>query len=88
MNLYVRSNFDNIWRTDWWLCVVNPWLLIASIPFLVVGAFDDSKIAVGLLLINALLLLLKPYRTWVLQQLYLILGGLRSLWTNEEVWNR
>ena len=88
MNLYVRSNFDNIWRTDWWLCVVNPWLLIASIPFLVVGAFDDSKIAAGLLLINTLLLLLKPYRTWVLQQLYLILGALRSLWTNEEVWNR
>lgn len=88
MNLYVRSNFDNIWRTEWWLCVVNPWLLIASILLLVVGTIDDSKIAAGLLLITALLLLLQPSRAWILQQLYLILGALRKLWTKEEVWNR
>jgi cellulose synthase/poly-beta-1,6-N-acetylglucosamine synthase-like glycosyltransferase len=89
MNLYVRSDFDNIWRTEWWLCVVNPWLLLASVALLVVGAIlDGSKIASALLAVNALLLLLRPYRTWVLQQLYLILGAFRNLWTNEEVWNR
>ena len=88
MNLYVRSNFDNIWRTEWWLCVVNPWLLIASIPLLVVGAIADSIIALGLLLITALFSLVQPSRAWILQQLYLILGALRKLWTNEEVWSR
>ena len=88
MNLYVPSDFDNIWRTEWWLCVVNPWLLTASILLFVAGAINDSKIALGLLLINAFLLLLPLSRAWIMQQFYLILGALRMLWTKEEVWNR
>ena len=88
MNLYVRSDFENVWRTEWWLCVVNPWLFIASICLLVVGAIDGSKIASALLLISALFSLVQPSRAWILQQLYLVLGALRNLRTHEEVWNR
>lgn len=89
MNLYVRSSFDAIWRTEWWLCVVNPWLLFGSVLVLAAGAiFYELRVALPSLSMGALMLMWKPYRTWVLQQLYLIIGAVRNQWTNEAIWNR
>jgi cellulose synthase/poly-beta-1,6-N-acetylglucosamine synthase-like glycosyltransferase len=89
MNVYVPSKFDDIWRMEWWLTVANPWLLFASVFSLVGGAmFYQSKISLVLLVIGTLFFCSRPYRGWVLQQLYLVMGALRSLRTNEAVWER
>src|SRR5208337_2416794 len=33
-NVYVRSRFETVWRMEWWLHVVNPWILFAGIILL------------------------------------------------------
>ena len=87
-NVYVRSRFENIWWVEWWFHVINPWLLLASVLLLVGGMLQGSRVASGFLGVGTVLLLWAPYRTWMLQQLYLLLGALRTLWTHEVVWNR
>jgi cellulose synthase/poly-beta-1,6-N-acetylglucosamine synthase-like glycosyltransferase len=88
MHVYVRSKFETVWRMEWWLHVVNPWLLLAAIILLASQAISGSLLASAVLLIGLLSLGLKSFRTWMLQQVYLSLGALRSLWTDEAIWNR
>ena len=83
---YTKS-FERIWGMEWWLHVINPWLLIVCVFLLVVGAFHASLTALILLGIGLMLLVLRVYRTWVLQQLYLIIASVRNLWTREIVWS-
>jgi cellulose synthase/poly-beta-1,6-N-acetylglucosamine synthase-like glycosyltransferase len=88
-NLYVRSKFDIVWRMEFWLHAINPWLLYAAISILVFEAiFSRSLLAFGLLLIAVFSLLFRPFRTWMIQQVYLLLGAVRSLWTSETIWDR
>jgi glycosyltransferase involved in cell wall biosynthesis len=89
VGVYVKSPFDKIWKTEWWLHLVNPWLLVASAVLLAVSAvFQVSITALALLGIGSLLLVLKMYRTWVLQQLYLTIAAVRNLWTKETIWDK
>lgn len=80
--------FEKIWRIEWWLHAVNPWLLVVSATLLVMGAFYGSLTAITLLGIGLALLMLKAYGTWVLQQLYLVIAAIRSLWTREVTWSK
>jgi len=80
--------FEKIWEIEWWLHVVNPWLLIICASLLVISVFYESFIALTLLGIGLMLLVLKVYRTWVLQQLYLVIAAIRNLWTREIAWSR
>jgi len=80
--------FEKIWKVEWWLHVVNPWLLIACVIFLVTAAFYGSPAALILLGIGLTLLVSKAYRTWVLQQLYLVIATVRNLWTREIAWSK
>jgi hypothetical protein len=84
---HVKS-FEKIWRVEWWLHVVNPWLLIASVLLLAMSAFYGSFIALSLLGIGLMLLVLRAYRMWVLQQFYLVIAAVRNLWTREIIWSR
>lgn len=38
--------------------------------------------------IGLLLLVFKPYRTWMVTQLYLAAGALRNLWNKEIAWEK
>ena len=82
------ESFERIWKVEWWLHVVNPWLLIACVILLVTAVFYSSLAALILLGIGLMLLMLKAYRTWVLQQLYLVIAAIRNLWTREIAWSK
>jgi len=82
------KSFERIWEVEWWLHVVNPWLLITCALLLAVGAFYASLVALILLGIGLTLLALMAYRTWVLQQLYLVIATVRNLWTKEIAWSK
>jgi cellulose synthase/poly-beta-1,6-N-acetylglucosamine synthase-like glycosyltransferase len=80
--------FEKVWSMEWWLHVVNPWLLVVCGLLLIVDAFHTSLMALILLGIGLMLLVLRVYRTWVLQQLYLIIAAMRNLWTREIKWSK
>lgn len=82
------KNFERIWKIEWWLHIVNPWLLIACTILLLTGAYHGSITALTLLGAGLILLILKAYRTWLLQQLYLVTAAIRNLWTREITWSR
>jgi len=82
-----NSAFERIWWIEWWLHIVNPWLLVISVILLVLNAIFGSLIA--LIFIGAglaLLLLSNIYKVWILQQVYLIIAIVRSSWMKDIVW--
>jgi len=80
--------FEKVWRMEWWLHVVNPWLLILCTILLIMSMFYGSFTALILLGTGLIFLMLKTYRTWVSQQLYLIIAAVRNLWTLEITWSK
>jgi len=82
------NSFEKIWKIEWWLHVVNPWILTLCTILLIIDAFYGSLTATSLLVVGLMLLILKMYRTWVLQQLYLVIAAVRNLWTKEIAWNK
>jgi len=80
--------FEKVWKVEWWLHVVNSWLLTICTILLLLCAFYGSSIALILMGIGSMLLILKVYRTWVLQQLYLVIAAVRNLWTREIAWSK
>ena len=84
---HVKS-FEKIWRMEWWLHIVNPWLLVASAILLAISTLHASFMAITLLGSGIMSLLLRPYRTWILQQLYLVIASIRNLWTKEVAWSK
>ncbi|MCC6004680.1 MAG: glycosyltransferase [Thermofilum sp.] len=83
-----NKTFEKIWRIEWWLHVVNPWLLAASAILLLTSALQGSLAAATLMGIGLALLPIKTYRTWLLQQLYLIAAALRNVKTKEIAWSK
>ena len=71
-----------------WLHLFNPWLLLVSTLLLLYLAIKGSAPALALLALGALLLVLKPLRTWIITQLYLIIAALRNTWTREIAWRK
>jgi cellulose synthase/poly-beta-1,6-N-acetylglucosamine synthase-like glycosyltransferase len=86
--VYTPTPFEKVWKMEWWLYIVNPWLLLACIILLITGTFYGSLTALILLGMGLTLLVLKVYRIWVLQQLYLVIAAVRNLWTREIVWRK
>jgi len=62
-----------------WLHLVNPWLLTTSTLLLLYLAAKGSATALTLLALGASLLILKPFRTWVTTQTYLVIATLRNV---------
>uniref|UniRef100_A0A7J3SKS2 Glycosyltransferase n=1 Tax=Fervidicoccus fontis TaxID=683846 RepID=A0A7J3SKS2_9CREN len=89
LGIYRRVKlFEKVWRMEWWLHLVNPWLLVVCATLLVTSMFCGSLMALGLLGIGIMLLALRAYGTWVLQQLYLLIAAVKNLWTKEIIWSR
>ena len=66
----------------------NPWLLLVAATILIYKALIGSLTTLTLLVIGTTLLILKPYRTWVATQAYLITASIRNLWTKEITWKK
>jgi glycosyltransferase involved in cell wall biosynthesis len=83
-----NSAFEKIWKIEWWLHIVNPWLLLISVILLVLSAIFGFLIALAFIGAGLALLVLNVYRVWILQQVYLIVAMVRSLWTKDVVWRK
>jgi len=86
--VYVKTSFEKIWKIEQYLHLVNPWILMMSISMLLVAALSGSLISLISMTLGILLLLIKIYRIWILQQLYLVLAAIKSLWTREVMWSK
>lgn len=86
--VYRKTEFDKIWRIESYLHLFNPITLPLATALLLASAFQGSITALTLILLGVILLTLKPYRTWIMNQLYLLIALLRSLKTKEETWTR
>jgi glycosyltransferase involved in cell wall biosynthesis len=82
------KTFEKIWKIEWWLHVVNPWLLITSIILLLISVSCGSLVALIILGAGLMFLTLKTYKAWILQQLYLVIAAVRNLWTKETLWSK
>jgi len=82
------ETFEKIWKIEWWLHVVNPWLLITCIIVLLISVSCGSFAALIILGMGLMFLTLKTYRAWILQQLYLVIAAVRNLWTKETLWSK
>ena len=82
------KQFKKILAIETWLHLANPWTLITATATLITTAIAGSMLASLLLAIGALLLIYKPYRTWITTQLHLALATIRNLWTKELAWSK
>jgi hypothetical protein len=80
--------FKPILLAEAWLHLFNPWLLLAVTVILLYKALMGSLTALTSLTAGAALLILRPYRTWVATQVYLITASIRNLWTKEIAWEK
>jgi len=84
--LYKRTAFEKIWRMEWWLTLVNPWLLFTGAIVQAVLVPEGQLLALLPLILGVAALVYTPYRTWMTQQLYLAVGMLRNLRTRDVTW--
>jgi uncharacterized membrane protein (DUF485 family) len=81
--------FKPVLVAEAWLHLFNPWLLLAAATtILFYKALMGSLTALAVLVAGVVLLILKPYRTWVVTQVYLVIASVRSLWTREIAWEK
>jgi len=88
LGLYRKTIFGKIWKIEAYLHLINPWLLPVMVLLLAISATMESIVAFSLLMLGVLLMFVKPYRTWVLTQLYLIIATIRNIWTKEVAWRK
>ena len=92
-SLLLRSKSPKIFRIilylETFLHIINPLLLVTATIFFTVSVFSQKNIVAMLILIIGLLLLIyKPYRTWVVSQIYLILALLKNFLSKELIWSK
>jgi len=63
-----------------WPILLDPWLLPDAVAALVAAATPP---ALALLAAGAAALAIKPYRTWIAAQLYLMAAAFKNLWNRE-----
>ncbi|MEM4888965.1 MAG: hypothetical protein QXJ64_05965 [Thermosphaera sp.] len=89
LGAHAKSPFNCIWRAEWYLHLVNPWLLVLGLTFLMVGfVIYSSPTALALIGLGLALAALRDYRTWILTQIALIVAAVRNIWTKDIVWSK
>jgi cellulose synthase/poly-beta-1,6-N-acetylglucosamine synthase-like glycosyltransferase len=88
LGIYRKTTFNKIWLIESYLHLANPWLPLIATATLLYKALTGSPTAIALLIAGVALLTLKPYRTWIATQLYLIVASIRNLWTKEIAWEK
>ena len=83
------KEFRVVLAVESFLHLANPFLLLTSTVLLIASAvITHSLTALSILALGAVLLAIKQYRTWVVQQFHLIVAGLRNLWSKEIAWSK
>ena len=83
------KEFRGVLAIESFLHLANPFLLLASTVLLIASALIAySFIALGILTLGVVLLVIKQYRTWIVQQSNLIVASLRNLWSKEIAWSK
>jgi len=86
---HYNSTFKKIILMEFYLHVINPWLLLASIGWLITSVLSVSILAVAILGLGGFALaIFRPAKTWLVNQLLLIAAQLRFLKTKELVWKK
>jgi len=89
LGVYRDMPFNAIWRVEWWLHTINPLLLPSGMLLLLVSVVAyKSLLAASSMLIGFAALVLRPFRTWLLQQLHLMVALVKNLWSKEIIWER
>jgi len=82
------GDFEIIWKMEWYLHIVNPWILACSFMLILLDiVLTYSLFSMTVLALAIPLLALRTFRVWILQQLYLVLGMIRNLWTKNIIWH-
>jgi len=87
-NKRTLKTFKMILRVEIYLHLINPWLLVVTIALLLASALQGSLTALALLLLGLVLLLCRPFRTWIATQLYLAVASLRNPISRELIWEK
>ena len=82
------GEFRKILIAEAFLHVFNQWILLLATAILLYQAIKFSTTAVTLLALGAVLLVYRPYRTWIMTQAYLVVASIRNLWTKEIAWEK
>jgi len=83
------KGFRKILAIETFLHLANPYLLLVSTILLIASTLTTHSLtALGILALGVALLIVKQYRTWIIQQLYLIVASLRNIWTKEIAWSK
>lgn len=80
--------FKVILGVEAFLHIINPWLLIAAIALLIMSLATGNSMALILSIAGVASLIMKQYRTWVVNQFLLIIAILRNTWKKELVWSK
>ena len=81
--------FKWILTIEAFLHLINPFILLAATILLVASiTLTQSILATIITIIGLALLVVKPYRTWIIQQLHLITASLRNLKTKDIAWSK
>jgi len=84
-----NKTFKKILAIEAYLHAINPWILLTAAMLLVTDILLlRSIISLTLLFIGLVSLSIKEYRTWLIQQIYLIIAVMRNIETKEIVWNK
>ncbi|MDW8011314.1 MAG: hypothetical protein RMH84_06970, partial [Sulfolobales archaeon] len=82
------KQFRPVLLAEAYLHAVNPWTLASAVLLLLVAAALGSGVATISLLAGVALLVLRPHRTWVIAQLYLIAGTVKNIKSKELAWTK
>jgi len=84
-----NSTFWGIILMEAYLHTANPWLLLLSLVlFLYSTLMFQSILGLSIIALGIVLLMLKPYRTWILNQILLMVAQIRNLRNKELVWRK
>jgi cellulose synthase/poly-beta-1,6-N-acetylglucosamine synthase-like glycosyltransferase len=85
---HVSSKFDFIWRVEWYLYIVNPWVLVASGGLTLYCAFAMHEMACFAILVGSglALALSNTARSWMFQQAFLVIAAFRNLYSRQVIW--
>lgn len=87
--IYKRTNFEIIWRIEWFLTIINPWFLLISSCLMAYLAFTSNVVAIFTLILGALsLIFFNLFKMWVFQQIYLLFGFIKNFFTRSEIWEK
>ncbi len=86
VDLGTNREFKRIVWVEAFLHLINPWILLLASSLLLMDLAYGSLASLILLAAEVLALATNTYRTWVSQQLILLLASLRNLITKDIVW--